>query len=333
MKAQEISHIAAIGNGRNQGERAMVLQWLHYSQHTIKPSLHNAASILKHLNSFLQDRTFLASNTVTIADFCVYKLMAPTAKALNAKKVAEHSAFVRWFDLIQHLVKSGRQEIIDFSSKIAGSESKDLGGKKDEVQQMNGEEEKPRKEEKKEKKEKKEKAKKEVKKEDTKEEEIEPIARVDIRVGKIISAVKHADADSLFVETVDVGEEKPRTVVSGLSGKVPLESLPNRLALFVCNLKPAAMRGVKSEAMILVASCDDVYEIVSPPAGSLPGDRVSFQGVQMKVDEQLNPKKKILETVKVDWKSVDGIAMYQDKPFVTEKGKCFVEIVKNGPIS
>ena len=38
------------------------------------------------------------------------------------------------------------------------------------------------------------------------------ISRLDFRVGKILSVEKHPDADSLYVEQIDVGEEKPRTV-------------------------------------------------------------------------------------------------------------------------
>lgn len=40
------------------------------------------------------------------------------------------------------------------------------------------------------------------------------ISRLDLRVGRILSATKHPDADALYVEEVDVGEDKPRTVVS-----------------------------------------------------------------------------------------------------------------------
>ena len=66
---------------------------------------------------------------------------------------------------------------------------------------------------------------------------------------------QHPEADRLYVETVDLGEAAgPRTVVSGLVGLVPLEELKGRLALFLCNLKPANMKGVRSEAMLLCAS-------------------------------------------------------------------------------
>lgn len=39
------------------------------------------------------------------------------------------------------------------------------------------------------------------------------VGRLDLRVGKILNATKHPNADALYVETIDVGEEKPRNVV------------------------------------------------------------------------------------------------------------------------
>lgn len=51
------------------------------------------------------------------------------------------------------------------------------------------------------------------------------ITRLDIRVGLITKAQKHPDADSLYVEEIDVGEPQPRTVVSGLVKYIPLENM------------------------------------------------------------------------------------------------------------
>merc|ERR1712117_402489 len=62
------------------------------------------------------------------------------------------------------------------------------------------------------------KEKKEVKKED---EPPVDIGRLDLRVGHIRKASKHPDADSLYVEEIDLGEEKPRTVISGLVKFIP----------------------------------------------------------------------------------------------------------------
>lgn len=51
------------------------------------------------------------------------------------------------------------------------------------------------------------------------------MSRLDLRVGHIIKAEKHPDADSLYVEQVDVGEASPRTVVSGLVKHIPLDQV------------------------------------------------------------------------------------------------------------
>jgi tRNA-binding EMAP/Myf-like protein len=75
-------------------------------------------------------------------------------------------------------------------------------------------------------------------------------------VGVIKKAWRHPDADSLYVEEVDVGDPDGtvRTVVSGLVKHVPEAEMQGKRALLVCNLKPAAMRGVVSQAMVLCAS-------------------------------------------------------------------------------
>lgn len=65
---------------------------------------------------------------------------------------------------------------------------------------------------------------------------------------------QHPDADSLYVEKIDVGEPEPRTVVSGLVAYVSREELQDRMVLVLCNLKPQKMRGIESQAMLLCAS-------------------------------------------------------------------------------
>jgi tRNA-binding EMAP/Myf-like protein len=50
------------------------------------------------------------------------------------------------------------------------------------------------------------------------------------------------------------GESSPRTVVSGLVNYVPIEEMQDRMVVVLCNLKPAKMRGVESNGMVLCAS-------------------------------------------------------------------------------
>ncbi len=128
-------------------------------------------------------------------------------------------------------------------------------------------------------------------------------SQVDLRVGKIVKVERHPDADSLYLETVDFGEaEGPRTVLSGLVKYCTLEDLQGRLIVGICNLKPVAMRGIKSHAMLLCATSKDGaeggVEPVTPPAGSVPGDRLWVEGYEaLQPDAQLNPKKKVFEAI------------------------------------
>lgn len=68
------------------------------------------------------------------------------------------------------------------------------------------------------------------------------------------STLQHPDADTLYLEKIDVGEEQPRTVVSGLVAYVSLEELQDRHVVVLCNLKPQKMRGIESQAMLLCAA-------------------------------------------------------------------------------
>lgn len=65
----------------------------------------------------------------------------------------------------------------------------------------------------------------------------EALARLDIRVGKIVSVARHPEADKLYVEQIDVGEAKPRQIVSGLVDYVPESEMLNALVYVICNLK------------------------------------------------------------------------------------------------
>jgi aminoacyl tRNA synthase complex-interacting multifunctional protein 1 len=142
-----------------------------------------------------------------------------------------------------------------------------------------------------------------------------------MRVGLIRTATKHPDADSLYVEEVDVGEEKPRTVISGLVKHIPIEEMQNRRAILMCNLKPSKMRGIMSEAMVMCASTPDKVEILTPPEDANLGDPVLVEGYERMPDAQLNPKKKIFEACAPDLKcNGDKIATYKGVPW-TVNGK------------
>ncbi|CAB4299949.1 unnamed protein product [Prunus armeniaca] len=161
------------------------------------------------------------------------------------------------------------------------------------------------------------------------------ISRLDIRVGLITKAQKHPDADSLYIQEIDVGEGQTRTVVSGLVKYIPIEEMQNRKVCVLCNLKPATMRGIKSQAMVLAASNSDhaTVELVNPPKAAQVGERVTFPGFAGEPDEVLNPKKKVWESLQVDLHTnTDLVACYRNIPLTTSAGVCTVSSICGGSI-
>lgn len=189
--------------------------------------------------------------------------------------------------------------------------------------------------------EKKDKAKKEPKPKpergagDGGEEKPVDVSRLNMRIGKIVEVEKHPDADALYVEKVDVGEEKPRTIVSGLVNHVPIEQMQGRIAVFLLNLKPAKMRGVMSEGMIMCANTPEKVEILIPPAGAVIGDKISFDKYEGSPDLPfMNPKKKIFEAVQPEFLvNAEGVATYKGSFFKIEgKGLVTSPTVRLGGI-
>ncbi|XP_050541003.1 tyrosine--tRNA ligase, cytoplasmic [Daktulosphaira vitifoliae] len=164
-------------------------------------------------------------------------------------------------------------------------------------------------------------------------------SRLDIRVGKIIEISLHPDADSLYVEKIDIGEQEPRTIVSGLVKFVSIEEMKNRNVVVLCNLKPAKMRGVESCGMVLCATneLDGVkfVEPLEPSEDSKPGDRVIIESYEQgEPDKILNPKKKIWEKLQVDLKMSDNCeAQWQSNYLITKYGKIKCKSLKGAHIS
>jgi len=164
-------------------------------------------------------------------------------------------------------------------------------------------------------------AKKAAKKESRKEAEPKKaeearIDMLDIRVGKIVEVGPHPTADTLYVEHIDLGEDKPRQVVSGLRKHVSLEEMQGRLVVVCTNLKPAKMREVMSYGMVLCASTAEQVSPLLPPPGVALGTKITVSGYDNEALAEVNPKKKILEKLKPDMATdASGVARYKDQAF------------------
>lgn len=141
---------------------------------------------------------------------------------------------------------------------------------------------------------------------------------------------------SLYVEQIDLGEESgPRTIVSGLAKYIPLEELRNRKVLVLANLKPASLRGIRSQGMLLAAANAEntQVEILEPPENASLGEHVTFEGFPYEPMAQLNPKKDVFKKCAVDMKVSEGlVAMYKDVPFRTSAGEVKVKSLKGATI-
>jgi len=101
----------------------------------------------------------------------------------------------------------------------------------------------------------------------------EDFAKLDMRIGKILTAKKIENADKLLLLSVDFGEEKPRQVVSGIAEYFKEgEGLAGVNCFFVTNLKTRRIRGYESEAMILAIKNGEELALLTPsvnvPIGS-----------------------------------------------------------------
>ncbi len=84
--------------------------------------------------------------------------------------------------------------------------------------------------------------------------DITDFAKVELRVGQVLTAERIPKADKLLLITVDIGEEKPRQIVAGIAQYYEPEKLIGRKIVVVANLKPRKLRGYESQGMLLAAS-------------------------------------------------------------------------------
>src|SRR3989344_9453491 len=91
--------------------------------------------------------------------------------------------------------------------------------------------------------------------------------KLDLRVGKITQVEDHSKADKLYVLKVSFGQEiGERTIVAGLKKHYTKEQLKDKHGIFIVNLEPVVLRGIKSEGMTLAAVSNDesIVSVLKP---------------------------------------------------------------------
>jgi len=146
--------------------------------------------------------------------------------------------------------------------------------------------------------------------------ETDTFSNLDLRVAKVIEVKDHPDADKLYVLHVDLGGMGKRVLVAGVKSYYSKDEITGKNIVIVTNLKPATIRGVKSDGMLLAAGGGTDTIALLNPGEAKPGSVVFIEGIQkepvrilefeefkqikMTVDEkqQIKYKEKILQSEK-----------------------------------
>ena len=98
--------------------------------------------------------------------------------------------------------------------------------------------------------------------------------KLDLRIGKVLEAKEHPNADKLFLLKVDIGE-KTIQLVAGIKKAYSAQELVGKNIVVVANLQPRPLRGELSEGMLLAASNDEEGPVLICPEKPIkPGSSV-----------------------------------------------------------
>lgn len=100
---------------------------------------------------------------------------------------------------------------------------------------------------------------------------IDEFSKVELKVGSIKEAERVEGSEKLLKLKVDLGEEAPRQILSGIGKNYAPEDIIGRQAVFVTNLEPRMMMGMESQGMLLAASDEAGIALVGIDREVAPG--------------------------------------------------------------
>lgn len=171
-----------------------------------------------------------------------------------------------------------------------------------------------------------------------KNEDQPDICKLEFKVGQITKVWVHPSADKLYCEEIDVGEDAPRQIASGLRPHFTEDQMLGQRLLVVSNLKAKNLVGFKSHGMVLCAAKpkDDESEevqFVEPPPGAVLGEVVTFQGLgppQPWSAAQVE-KKKVFAACMDGMRTTDDCqGAWNGHVFMTSAGPCTTKSIAGG---
>ncbi len=105
---------------------------------------------------------------------------------------------------------------------------------------------------------------------------IDDFAKIEIKFGKILSAETVEGADKLIKFMVDLGEENPRQILSGIRERYAnWEGLVGKMVPVIANLPTRKLKGLDSQGMIMYAVGETEFAPIHPEFNVAPGTRAS----------------------------------------------------------
>lgn len=120
----------------------------------------------------------------------------------------------------------------------------------------------------------------EEKKVEAKVEEKNPLIKIDdfflsdLRVGEVLECKNVEGSEKLLLFKVDLGEEKPRQIISGIAQYYNPQDLVGTQVCVVANLKPAKLMGIVSEGMILSVKDENGLKLIIPQEKRKNGSKI-----------------------------------------------------------
>ena len=109
-------------------------------------------------------------------------------------------------------------------------------------------------------------------------------SNLELRTAKIIDVKDHPDAEKLLIFQIDLGEIGKRVIVAGIKNHYAIEELKGKNIVVITNLKPAKIRGIKSNGMLLAASDSKGIVSLLNPNDVKPGSKVYIDDIPSKPD-------------------------------------------------
>lgn len=97
---------------------------------------------------------------------------------------------------------------------------------------------------------------------------IDDFVKLEFKVGTVLEAFDIEGSERLLKLIVNIGEENPRQILSGIKQWYMPEDLVNKQFVFITNLEPRTMMGLESEGMILAADGEKPVPLI--PSEKVP---------------------------------------------------------------